>query len=207
MGPTEGGDDDHDHDEALSALVDAELPAAQRERLIERLLAEPGLRARWARYHALRATACGCPPGILDGGFGQRLRDTLAEEPSPAAARRPWRPGRRWLRPVAGLAIAASVALAALGGLLAWQRQSADGAGANAPTAGVPTAAAPRIDGGADTAAVRPAMLATAADPAEQEALRRRLEVYLASHSGYSETADMPGMLSYTRFAGFNAGQ
>lgn len=207
MDPTESGDDDHDHDEALSALVDGELPPAQRERLIGCLLAEPGLRARWARYHALRATAHGCPPGILDGGFCERLHDTLADEPVLAASRRPRRPGARWLRPAAGLALAASVTLVALGGLLVWQRQAVDGSGADPSATGVSSAAAPRIDAGGGMADIRPAMLATAADPAERAALRRRLEVYLARHSGYSGAADMPGMLPYTRFAGFNAGQ
>lgn len=207
MDPTDSGDDDHGHDEALSALMDGELRAAERERLIRRLLAEPGLRARWARYHVLRAAANGSPPGILDSGFCERLHDTLAGEPAPDAPRRQRPPGPRWLRPVAGATVAAGVALVAFLGLLAWQPQSPDGTGVNAPAAGEPTAAAPRIDGGAATAAVRPAMLATAADPAERAALRRHLEIYLASHSGYARAADMPGVLPYTRFAGFNAGQ
>lgn len=206
MDPTERDDHD-DHDEALSALVDGELPAVQRERLIGRLLAEPGLRARWARYHALRAAAHGCCPGILDGGFSARLRDTLESEPALAAARRPRHPGPRWLRPAAGLAIAASVALVAFGGLLAWQQEPAEAPGAGAAAARAPTAIVPRPDGGAGTAGVRPAMLATATDPAERAVLRRHLEIYLASHSGYAEAADMPGVLPYTRFAGFNAGQ
>lgn len=203
MGPTERHDDDHD--ERLSALVDGELPAAQRERLIGRLLAEPGLRARWARYHALRAVvAHGCPPGILEAGFHRRLRATLDGEPGPGAARGQRQSGAHWLRPVAGLAIAASVALVAFAGLLAWQ-QAAERPGV--PVAGLPAAGVPRIDGGAGAARIRPAMLETAADAAERAALRRRLEIYLASHSGYAEAADLPGMLPYSRFAGFNAGQ
>lgn len=206
MAPTEWRDDDQDRGEALSALMDGELPTAQREHLIGRLLAEPGLRARWARYHALRAAAHGCPPGVLDGGFCERLRDTLTDEPAPAAAR-PRPPGPRWLRPVAGLAIAASVALAAFGGLLAWQQEPAGGPRMSTPVVGLPATATPRIGGDAGPAGVRPATLARVADPAERAALRRRLEVYLASHSGYAEAADMPGMLPYSRFAGFNAGQ
>lgn len=209
MGPTEWRDDDRDHDqdEALSALMDGELPAAQCEHLIGRLLADPGLRARWARYHALRATAHGYPPGILDGGFCERLRDTLAHEPALAAARKARPSAPRWLRPVAGLAIAAGVALVAFGGLLAWQQQTAGGPGNGIPVADLPTTFAPPIGGDAGPAGVRPATLAGAADPVERAALRRRLEVYLASHSGFAETADMPGVLPYSRFAGFNAGQ
>lgn len=205
MDPSEWRDDDHD--EALSALMDGELPAAQREHLVARLLAEPGLRARWARYHALRAAAHGTPPGILDGGFCARVRATLAHEPVLAAPGRPRRPGRRWLRPVAGLAIAASVALVAFAGLLAWHRESAEGPAAGTPVAAAPTRAAPRIGGDAAGAGVRPATLARVADPARRAVLRRRLEIYLASHSGYAEVADMPGVLPYSRFAGFNAGQ
>jgi len=193
--------------ESLSALLDGELSAGDRAAAVDRLLRNPELQARWSRYHAARAALEGSGPGRVGLDFAGRVRHALVDEPTVLAPSRAV-PRARWLRPVAGLAIAASVALAALGGLLALQQERAP------DTRGVPPELAEGGTGGVlsaggtpDPAGLAPATLTEGSSPAAQAEFRRRLGVYLASHSEYAGTGEMPGMLPYTRFAGFNAGQ
>jgi sigma-E factor negative regulatory protein RseA len=90
--------------ERLSALVDAE---ERDPALVDALLADPALRARWARYQLIGDALRGNLPPAIDPDFGSRLEAAVASEP-PALA--PGRASRPVLRPVLGLAIAASVA-------------------------------------------------------------------------------------------------
>jgi sigma-E factor negative regulatory protein RseA len=102
-------------DEQLSALLDGELPPEECELLLKRLERDSELRARFARFalvgEALRGRADVAPAGRAL--FIARVHAAVAEvvpvpvlEDAPRANRRP--------RLVAGLAVAASVALLAL---------------------------------------------------------------------------------------------
>ncbi|HXQ31402.1 MAG TPA: RseA family anti-sigma factor [Steroidobacteraceae bacterium] len=95
----------------LSALIDGELPASETALLLRRLADEPVLQQRLARY-----CACG---EVLRGvraraDFALRVNAALIAEPvhRPVASAR-WAL-RRYLTPLAGLAIAATVAGAAI---------------------------------------------------------------------------------------------
>jgi len=101
--------------EQLSALLDGELPPEQTTLLLRRLGREPELAQRLTRYRL-----CG---DVLRGERVQPRADfTLrvsaaiaAEAPLPSPPRATRRPdAARWLRPLAGLAVAASVAVAAV---------------------------------------------------------------------------------------------
>lgn len=102
-------------DEQLSALLDGELPPEETALLLKRLGREPELAARLVSYRL-----CG---DVLRGeqaspraDFAMRVSAavaSLAPIAPPAAARRPWRTPR-WLRPAAGLAVAASVGMLAV---------------------------------------------------------------------------------------------
>lgn len=94
--------------EQLSALADDELPTGEAQLLWRRLAADPELRDRWGRYHLYGdALRDGLPPA-LDRGLAGRIAAALAGEAVPAPARNPWP------RRVGGLAVAASVMVAAL---------------------------------------------------------------------------------------------
>ncbi len=91
--------------------MDGEISRDASRFLVRRLGADEELCATWARYHVVRD--CLRNP---DGGFARddlcsRVRDAIEQEEAPSGA--PKR-GHRWFKPVAGAAIAASVALVAV---------------------------------------------------------------------------------------------
>jgi len=97
--------------EHLSSLMDGELSRETGLFLTRRLCADQELIGTWERYHLIRD--CIRQPGgrlpLVD--LSRRMRDALSgEETAPVSA---WT-GKRWLKPVSGMAIAASVALMAI---------------------------------------------------------------------------------------------
>ncbi len=105
--------------EQLSALIDGELPASETTLLLKRLTREPGLRERLARYRVCGETLRGARVQAK-ADFTLRVCAVLASEPCHAASdssRRPQHarsPLARFLRPIAGLAVAAAVAAVAI---------------------------------------------------------------------------------------------
>jgi sigma-E factor negative regulatory protein RseA len=108
----------------LSALFDNELPPAEAELVIRRLLKDPALRARWERYALIGACVRGEPihASARQPDVAERVRRRLAAEAQrPQAAGQavaPW-PGERrgwsqFARGALGGSIAASVAALAL---------------------------------------------------------------------------------------------
>lgn len=94
--------------EHLSCLMDGELESGARNFLVRRLASDQELSGRWRRYHLIRA----CLQREFTAGvdLDSRVSAALASEPELASAA----PASRWLRPLGGAAIAASVAVAAL---------------------------------------------------------------------------------------------
>ncbi len=111
--------------EALSALMDGELPAPERERVLQALMEDPELRQRWLHYHLISDALRRNLPERLDPSFGSRVAAGLAGEPPPRQASRgvaapPSAPlPRRWAWGM-GLALAASLAAVAVLGML-WE--------------------------------------------------------------------------------------
>lgn len=98
--------------ENLSCLMDGELDRDASGFLMRRLISDHDMRAVWRRYHMVRACLHG--DGLSSGDLAGRVAEVLAGEADPAAQGR-LRP--TWLRPLAGSAIAASVALVAIFGI------------------------------------------------------------------------------------------
>lgn len=97
--------------EHLSALVDGEISQDTSRFLVRRLGADAELRATWARYHLVR--------DCLRHQEGEMAHDDLCDRISKAIEKEPvemskTRAYRRWLKPLGGMAIAASVALLAI---------------------------------------------------------------------------------------------
>lgn len=97
--------------EHLSALVDGEIGLETSRFLVRRLGADEELRATWSRYHLVRDCL-----RHQDGSIaGEDLRSRVGRAIENERPERSYRPGpAKWLKPVAGLAIAASVALMAI---------------------------------------------------------------------------------------------
>ena len=117
-------------DEKLSSLMDGELSDREVDELLERVSADAQLRAAWSRQHLASTTLHESTAlAHVDAGFADRVMSALdAHEtdetgvpgkarkivPLAASRRRHKRGQRRWYGPVAGLAVAASVAAVAV---------------------------------------------------------------------------------------------
>lgn len=173
-------------EELLSALMDGELSAGEQMRALARLQAEPALRRRWARYHAVRA-ALTTGAGRMSFDFAERVGHARAREPGVPAPGRVRGTVGTWLRPAAGLAIAASVALVAFGGLTLL-RESGPGSPVTV------TDNATQGLSGSDTsvsAGASPVAINTDVELSEAERARlwQQMLLYLGSHSVFSDAA------------------
>lgn len=201
-------------DEAtLSALIDGELAPEESRRALERVARDARLRARWARYHAVRAACEGAARERLRPGFSERLRAALANEPVVVAPPAPEERSRRIRTgPVTATAIAASAAVAVIGGILAMQPRddsviapSADPLAEWGP--GVPQseiAGEPATTSGAGAeleAAPQPVSLTAAVQGMDSP----RMAVYMARHSEYAGAGEMPDLVPYSRLTSYNA--
>lgn len=104
-------------DSQLSAMFDNELPPAECELLARRLSRDEQLKARWGRYAAIGATIRAEGGVRLNAEVARRVRMVISQEPvlaTPSGREQARRFGNRWWRPVAGGAVAASVAAASI---------------------------------------------------------------------------------------------
>jgi len=178
--------------EAISALVDGE-PAAGRIDPIAELAQSETSRRAWGRYHLIADCMRGQLPRRIDPAFADRVATALGDEPTvlaPAAAQ-----PRSWLRPLAGLAVAASVAAVAIIAVRA-DRNALESTG----VAQVASAefAQPGAQGqvrlAAGNAAGGPARARTT--PGRMNA---RLNRYLVNYNEYRNNAAVQGMIPYVR--------
>lgn len=98
--------------EHLSCLMDGELDRDAQQFLLRRMAEDPEMKATWRRFHTVRACLHRELFSALD--LSERVAVALEGESLPAST-----PGRMaaWFKPVAGGAIAASVALVAVVGM------------------------------------------------------------------------------------------
>ena len=107
-------------DSQLSAMFDNELPAAECELLARRLSRDDELKARWSRYAAISATLRAEGGARLNANLAVRVSQAISVEPAVVtkpeslAQPLPRTIAPRWLMPVGGVALAASVAAAAI---------------------------------------------------------------------------------------------
>src|SRR5688572_2901525 len=100
----------------ISAFVDDELPESETELLLRRLSQDALLRRQVAEYLRIGRLIRGEREVRGMGDLRNRIATALGEQPVDAPAR-PEKSRHRLLKPVAGVAIAASVAALALVGL------------------------------------------------------------------------------------------
>jgi sigma-E factor negative regulatory protein RseA len=167
--------------ERLSAFVDSELPESDAKELYRDLMADSELRAAWERYHVIGDSLrneLACRPGAL----GTSVQDQLAAEPSILAPRRL---ERSWVRPLAGLAIAASVASVAI---LGWYQTRPQDSDAGAPLA------------------VRDAPVPGMKFVSSEEKLLStpRLNSYLMNHHERTSNIGMQGVMPYVQLVGYD---
>lgn len=206
--------------EALSALLDGELGGEERGLLLDRLESDHDLRDRWTRYALIGDVLRG--EATAAGDLAARVGAAVESEPTALAPRgdSPEKPAgsvRDWLRPVGGLALAASLAtVAVLGG------QTLD-RGRQSPAVTVAQQSAERAVRAADASdpsrgmTSRPAADFAGGEPgytaerklrwsAQQRGVQERLNAYLVDYSGHLG-GDLRGMLPYARVVGYDGKQ
>jgi negative regulator of sigma E activity len=101
--------------EQISAFLDGELPSAESELLLKRMVRDAALRDSFGRYALIGEAMRGMKHVPLRGNFTGAINGVIDGEPATAVAIALAAAGpRRWWRPLAGAAIAASVALVAI---------------------------------------------------------------------------------------------
>ncbi len=194
--------------EQLSAMLDGETIDAQDQELT-RLLEAGDSRESWHRYtiigDALRSGSRNDPAeeeahAILGGttSFADKLRGAIADEPTVLAPRKREKP--KFLQPVAGLALAASVAGVAVIGV---QQMTATTEQAQ-PLSAASINAAEQVLGsqlvaGNTQNAETPEL---EVDLAEHQ---RRLNSYLVNYNAQRTSLGMPGVNPYVRIVGFES--
>jgi sigma-E factor negative regulatory protein RseA len=176
----------NDIHEQLSALVDDELSDAESALLVRRLAADSDLRHTLSRYHLVSDSIHDNLPRQVDCRFHERVRAALQDE---AAIHAVPRSTARWYRPVAGFALAASVAVVAV---LTLQNTRED----NGPAADMQAlATVPSPDNFIRAENVSaPGLPSTRAPGLE--------DVYLVNHNEFAANRGMQGMLPYARIVG-----
>ncbi len=111
-------------DSQLSAMFDGELPQAECELLARRLSRDDQLKARWGRYAVVGACIRAEGGVRLNADMARRVNAVIANEPNIAVRhveRKATRGTARWVRPVAGVGVAAGVAALSI----LWMRSQA----------------------------------------------------------------------------------
>ena len=172
--------------EHLSSLMDGELSNEAGSFLTRRLFSDDTMCDTWERYHLIRD--CIRQPGSkhVVTGLSIRLSESLDAEEVPTVSA--WRT-TRWLKPVSGVAIAASVALMAIvvtapqPGQIQGEVESAQESPAIQPFVSPNTVA--RV----------PSQAASYAP--SQQATSNRLNAYLLRHNQMARTAGRQGFVSF----------
>lgn len=189
--------------EQISALLDGELSQAESEMLFRRMENDAELRAVWQRYAMIHDAIHREVPEQFDTGFSSRVMDAIHADAGSAAAGDSTVDGtragvlgsglNRLLKPVAGLAVAASVAAMAIIGL-----QNINGV----------------LDSGEGVSVV-----AGKADPSgfmkvsgtrweiRQPEVAAKLNGYLVNHNEFSSSTNFDGILQYRHIVGYDQEQ
>jgi len=165
--------------EQLSAFLDGELPVAEMQLLLKRLERDTDLRCTFGRYvltgEAMRATSADGP----SRQFADRIAAAIQTENAPPVHRPAHQTVTTWLKPVAGLGIAASVATVAVFAM----RGQPSNQGVISPSATPMVATLAAASNGEQRSYVVPMQVNAPAVPAIPAA---QLTNYVVAHSEFS---------------------
>lgn len=176
--------------EQVSALADGELSEHEAELLLKRMQSDPQLRAAWENYHLVGDAMRGGLASVHDRGLGPRVMQAIDNEA-------PMETGgwsgqvERLLRPVAGFAIAATVATVAILGI---QDQSVTPPSEVVPTNVTATAS------DVDYRLAQPVNW----NLTEQDEVKEKLNSYLVNHNMNSNSRTFQGMNPYVHIAAYD---
>ncbi len=100
--------------EQISALLDDELSQHEMSQTVEQLSEQKSLQVTWDRYHLISDVIRGDAGKRTAPSLADRVRTQIDAEPAILAAPKPAKTAPVWVRPLAGAAVAASVAVLAV---------------------------------------------------------------------------------------------
>lgn len=184
--------------ESLSALLDDEANELEVERVLARIAGDPELRRTWVRYNLVRTVMAGQAPTHLQLDITARVREAVGGRATGATGLR-----ERWLRPVASLAVAASVAATVVLGGQQLAQLEADSydreavASSVSPVGLVNSLGATSVRASYGTQSV--AELHPATRTAYQELARQRLQKYMQEHAEHAALNSPNGLVPFAR--------
>lgn len=185
--------------EQLSAMADDELSEVERPLLLGRLQREPELRACLGRYQLIGEVLRGGVGATATLGVADRVQRALAGDVpmrSPAASAHNSRHG--WLKPAAGVAIAASVALVAVLSVNAVRRTETE-----------LTSVPPLAEGEPVTGATMTQVSDSGTESWDRldPRIDKRMSGYLVNHNEYAASRGVQGVMPYVRIVGYNTSE
>ncbi|OOG27219.1 anti-sigma 24 factor [Thioalkalivibrio denitrificans] len=187
--------------ERLSALVDNEADSFEVRRLLDELGRNEQDMVLWERYHLIGDAVRGGLNRFAEPGFAERVMEQVAHESPPGVDSAVV--GRRLVKPVAGVAMAASVAVAVLLGVVSFTGTEDAGLPAVAEAEVAPPAspqAATVADAGSAPLSVRAHDNAALMTP--MEAPDARIHSFIVNHA---EHAAGRGLMPYVRVVGYES--
>jgi sigma-E factor negative regulatory protein RseA len=193
--------------ELLSALMDGEASEHEVRQALRAVGDDPALAATWRRYHLAQAALRGDRQVFAGADLRAAIAGKLNEEPVPAAAA-----PRAWLKPLASVAIAASITMVTV---FSWQAFR----DARTPTAGAETVAAvapvveqrvalgPMVMVREDGEELVMPVAASAGNTESPTAAQDRLNAYLTRHAQAAGAANARGLAPYARVVSLEAEQ
>lgn len=185
----------NEQNEQLSAFVDGETARFESKRMADVLLGDDELRRRWTHYHLIGEVLRQEKVTLADANFSRRVMQSIESEETTETTAAGSLLRRRWLKPVVGLAMAASVAGAMVIGLQS--AMSPNGLGTGGALGQKPLEA----DMTTQTSVTQ------SNDPGyhvpNQLESYMRMNSYLLSHA---EQSGAQGLMPYARMVGYTSG-
>jgi sigma-E factor negative regulatory protein RseA len=193
--------------ESVSALVDGEADDLELRRLLAGAEEMAGVRAAWRDYHLQRDSLNGVDMTFAHIDISQRVQAALADEAIAAAP-----VGARWWRPLASVAVAASVATVVVIGARSFSPVSDNSAAlAQVSASSAVNRVFPAQSGPAVGNVAVSAQLNTPLYPAQTVALdpdqlaQQRLQMYLLRHTERAALNNGQGVISFAKVSQLNA--
>ena len=189
--------------ESLSALMDDEANELELQRLLKQVGDDPELRQTWVRYSAVRSVVSGQQTALHGLDISGSVRHAIASDSEPARGQAD-SGFKRFLRPVASFAVAASVAATVvIGGQQLAQVGGVDPlGGGQSLAAGVSPVGMINSLGASPVQASYGAaipVLKPATRRAYDELAQRRLHRYMQLHAEQAALNTPQGLLPYAR--------
>jgi len=184
--------------ESLSALMDDEANELEVERVLARIASDSDLRQVWVRYNAVHSLAAGQVPAHLELDISSRVSEAIAGGSRVSTGFR-----ERFMRPLASMAVAASVAAAVVLGGQQLAQLEADSYDAQAiassvsPVGMVNSLGATSVQASYGTSGVP--QLQPATRTAYQELARQRLHKYMQEHAEHAALNTPNGLVPFAR--------